>query len=132
MDEGPGSVLLVDSRYWSQPDASQNQGIKGKNDKQFTEWLSKEGFEKKKNTDLKTGVQKHVPQRKTEVEILPLSLENEGSLTQEKNPKSQNWVNVGNFLVNSIIPKKIPNLVKSSIPNFSLSWEFEFTKVFPR
>ena len=42
--------------------------------------MSKEGFEKKKNTDLKTGIQKHVPQRKTEVEILPLSLENEGSL----------------------------------------------------
>ena len=48
-----------------------------------------------------------------------------------KKLKSQNWVNVDNFLVNGIIPKKIPNLVKWSIPNFSSSWEFEFTKVFP-
>ena len=55
-----------------------------------------------------------------------------GVEAQEKKTKSQNWVNVGNFLVNSIIPKKIPNLVKSSIPNFSLSLEYEFTKVFPR
>lgn len=39
---------------------------------------------------------------------------------------------VGKFLVNRIIPKKIPILVKSSIPNFRFSWEFEFTNHFPK
>ena len=56
--------------------------LKSCNDKQFTEWLSKQAFEKKKLFDVKRGAnhQKSVQQRKTEIEILPLSLENEGSL----------------------------------------------------
>ena len=52
-------------------------------------------------------------------------------VSQERNLKSHNWVNVGIFLVNSLVPKNIPSLVKSSITNFTFSWEFYITKIFP-
>jgi len=57
---------------------------------------------------------------------------NSCQISQEKHPNSQNWFYFGNFLAKRIvITKNILNLVKSSIPNFICSWEFEFTKVFP-
>ena len=50
--------------------ALNSDGLKSCNDKQFTEWLSKQAFEKKL-FDVKRGAnhQKSVQQRKTEIEI---------------------------------------------------------------
>ena len=62
------------------------------------------------------------------MQIYLVSFMNLYIVSQEKIRKSQGWVNIGIFLVNGQIPKKIPNLVKSSHPNFSSSWEFNLPK----